>query len=171
MPYSAIASTILSYILNQYSQGKQEQELKSLKPDESKLTLSDSDISKMKGNILGDILKKQALTQKNIKQVGSAKRLPSGAIGTQLTESDAETNRAVSRVEGDLTREKLRSQLNFQGLMNQYGQGQLNFMQNQNLSNQSYLGNLSKILMLWEGGYFNKDQQQQPQQYETRGPV
>lgn len=152
-------SAILSYLGTKSSEKSQQKTLDSLKPNKGDLTYSEADIARLKKNILGDLLAGQTKSEKNIKQVGAAKRLPSGAIGTQLAENKRETNRAIARVEPELNMQRIQSNAGYQNLLNQYGQGILNFQQNKNLTNQAYLGNLSKIFMLWQGGYFNNQQQ------------
>lgn len=148
-------STLLSYLLNQYNSQNQKDEINASRDQAEKL--SKQELTSTRRNFLEDILKSQSLTEKNIKQVGAAKRLPSGAIGTALTENRAVSDSSIARFEGDLQDKKLGNQ---NRINDQYTQSIFNFNNAQNLTNQAYLGNLSKVFMLWNAGYFNQNNNQ-----------
>lgn len=154
-------SSLLSFLGNMFSQNAQKQMLKKLQgPNADDFMLSAAEKSKIKSNMYGDLMGGHALTQKNIKQAGAAKNLPSGAIGSQLAASDMALGRGAARIEGDMARMDASGRRDYALTKNQFDMDKTGAMINManmsNMNNQGYLGNLTKMLMLWQYGAFNQ---------------
>ena len=127
------------------------------------LVLDDSDIGRIRGNILSRASQINAKNVAGIKQVGAAKRLPSGATQSAIAGASQNLGRGVASVEPQLQNLKRQSLMNFinlklrtQGLTELQGRERAAF-------NQGTLGELGRIVTLWQAGFFDDDDDFDPQ--------
>jgi hypothetical protein len=97
---------------------------------------------------------------RNIKQTGAAGRLPKGATQSAMSGAVSAGSRALASAEPGLQQQKRQSIMDFVNLKRQYlsdknlydlGQTQIG-----SSMLQGSLGGLSKLLMLWQGGLFDR---------------
>lgn len=127
------------------------------------IILSQGDLGKIRSGLMQSIQK--GVVQpgiRGVKQSGAARRLPAGAISEGITGVAKGAAKQMTAMEPRIQEMRRQSILDFINLkrgamadrnMYQYAQDQ------QSLGmTQGAMGGLAKLLMLWQGGFFNKPQ-------------
>ena len=130
------------------------------KPNKGELTLSESDLSRIRAANMDRINMMNQKAISTVKQSGAANRMPSGAIASGVANVNAQAARQVSAMEPGLASLRNSSMGNYYGMLNNYDQNQNIWnlgMHNRNMDN---IGALGKIASLWAGGAFSKPQTQ-----------
>ena len=128
------------------------------------ITMDEGDISGIR-NVLLQSIQRGIVNPavRNIKQVGAAKRLPSGATQSAISGAVSAGSRAAASAEPGLQAEKRRSIMDFVNLKRAYlgDKNMYELAQTQQGASmvQGGMGGLSKLLMLWQGGMFDKQTQ------------
>ena len=128
------------------------------------ITLDEGDLSGMR-NVLMQSVKRSMVDPavRQIKQTGAAKRLPSGATQSAISGAVSAGSRAVTQAEPGLQEQKRRSIMDFVSLKRDYLRDKNMYELSQTQQGASMMqggvGGLSKLLMLWQGGLFDKETQ------------
>ena len=123
------------------------------------LTLSDSDLSSIRAANLRNLSMLNSSQARHIKQVGSARRMPSGAILSNLAGSSLNLSKGASMIEPHLRRMQVQSYGDYLRLLQPYLMLKArNDMQNQ-LTDRTFLqqgfGDMAKLFILKKAGFFN----------------
>lgn len=126
------------------------------------ITLDQGDLSGIRNTLLQSIMQSTVNPAiRNIKQAGAAGRLPKGATQSAISGAVSAGSRAIAQAEPGLQEQRRRSIMDFINLKRQYlGDKNLyDLAQTQSSASmlQGGLGGLSKLLMLWQGGLFDKE--------------
>lgn len=119
------------------------------------ITYSDADIAKIREQHLRNIKGANMATIANIKQEGSAGRMPSGAVLSNIKGVSREAGKSLGDVEPALSEIKRNAMLDFIDRQNYYRTGKQQFQQGLHDRTMGNLGALGKVAMYWSRGYFD----------------
>lgn len=132
------------------------------------LTIDDGEIAGIRGDITRRATAANAGNRAAIKQRGAAGRLPQGAIMDALAGESQRTAEAVSSVEPKLQGLKKDSFAKYLSMVDAFMQNKGAFDTNNANSKAAFyqqaLGGLGKLLLMWQGGYFDNPLQKPAQQ-------
>jgi len=128
------------------------------------ITMDEGDLSSIRNVLLQSIQRGTVNPAiRSIKQAGAAGRMPKGATQSAISGAVSAGANALSSAEPGLQGQKRQSIMDFVNLKRGYlgDKNMYNLAQTESSANmlQGSLGGLSKLLMLWQGGFFNKAQQ------------
>ena len=119
------------------------------------LTLGDKDIRDLRQMSLRDIASINMKQMADIKQMGAAKRMPSGAITSAIQGTAERTAKGVSRIGPELKLAQIASNRNFFNTMLPYQRLRSEQASASAYQDQASLGGLAKIATLWQAGLLN----------------
>jgi hypothetical protein len=123
---------------------------------QDELTLSDSDLGKMRSQNLQNIGMLNQANISGIKQAGAARRMPSGAILSSIAGASQGAARGASSIEPQLKNAQINSFSNYLNLQRPFemmkAQQGINNTQQANSFWQEGFGDMSKLILLWKAG-------------------
>ena len=146
--------------INAYTGYKQAQELNKIKqPSKEDFQLTPEQKNAYRQGMLSNLGRQNMVTQKNIKQFGAAKRLPSGAITSALAGANENLAKGAANIEGELAKADVGGNTRYAAALQNWQANRANTMMGiyggQNNYLQTGLGALSNIFMLSQAGYFD----------------
>jgi len=161
LPWLSLALTGGGMLAKKYLSPKPEMNF-GITPEAYKdqLTLSDADLGTMRSQNLQNISMLNTKNVSDIKQVGAARRMPSGAITSAIAGSSQNLARGASSIEPQLKQAQMQSYGNYMNLLQPYIMAKANTeMQGEQQGGQFLsegFGSMAKMLLLSKAGFFDE---------------
>jgi len=120
----------------------------------NQLMMSEGTVAGMRNQALENARAANMGNAMQLRQMGAAGRAPMGSIMSALQGMNYQTGRAAASIEPQIQQQKMNNAWDYYNAQNQYGQAQQQASDAYNDSWSSDIGNLTKMAMLWQGGYF-----------------
>lgn len=123
----------------------------------SGLTISEADISGIRGQFMNNLIGAKAASVGSIKQVGAGTRAPKGAVLDSLAGVSYNLAKGAASIEPKLQQMKLGSQEEYAKFLMRHEEGgkQAKSINREKWANT--FGDLGKIVLLWKAGYFDQE--------------
>ena len=116
------------------------------------ITMSDAEVRGELGRFTSDIGMLGSKQIADIKQIGSAERLPEGAIASNIAGVHEGIGREAGKVYPALKREQRQSMLNYYDLLSNYDLTKFQTELGYHDRTMGGLGNMGRIALLWKAG-------------------